>query len=156
MGGTKRTKTTTKRRSGILTLQTPGPSGSTQPTLFSYHEMRIILLAVMVAAVVACATARLSNFVKPYVGRDIHELSARLGNPAGKRETTGNSVYVWSADSEGVLPTTSSADGTRTNTMTVQYECTLEVTVSAQNVIQSYEIEGSDAGCAAFRRHLSR
>jgi hypothetical protein len=116
--------------------------------------MRIIFLAVMVAALVGCAAARLSNFVKPYVGRDIHELTARLGNPAGKRETTGNSVYVWSADSEGVLPTTSSADGTRTNTMTVQYECTLEVTVNAQNVIQSYEIEGSDAGCAAFRRHL--
>jgi hypothetical protein len=118
--------------------------------------MRIIFLAIMVAAVMGCATARLSNFVKPYVGRDIHELTARLGNPAGKRETTGNSVYVWSAASEGVLPTTSSADGTRTNTMTVQYECTLEVTVNAQNVIQSYEIEGSDAGCAAFRRHLSR
>jgi hypothetical protein len=65
-------------------------------------------------------------------------------------------VYVWSADSEGVLPTTTSADGTRINTMTVQFECTLEVTVNAQNVIQSYEIEGSDAGCAAFRRHLSR
>jgi hypothetical protein len=40
--------------------------------------------------------------------------------------------------------------------MTVQFGCTLEVTVNAQNVIQSYEIEGSDAGCAAFRRHLSR
>jgi hypothetical protein len=118
--------------------------------------MRIIFLAIMVAGVLGCATARLSNFVKPYVGRDIHELTARLGNPAGKRETTGNSVYVWSVGSEGVLPTTSSADGTRTNIMTVQYECTLEITVNAQNVIQSYEIEGSDAGCAAFRRHLSR
>lgn len=120
------------------------------------RKMRIIFLAMIVTAVVGCAAARLSNFVKPYVGRDIHELTARLGNPAGKRETTGNSVYVWSADSEGVLPTTTSADGTRTNTMTVQYECTLEVTVNAQNVIQSYEIEGSDAGCAAFRRHLKR
>jgi hypothetical protein len=118
--------------------------------------MRIIFSAMLMMAVVGCATARLSSFVKPYVGRDIHELTARLGNPAGKRETTGNSEYVWSTDSEGVLPTTSSADGTRTNTMTVQYECTLEVTVNAQNVIQSYEIEGSDAGCAAFRRHLSR
>lgn len=110
----------------------------------------------MMAAVAGCAAARLSNFIKPYVGQDIHELTARLGNPAGKREITGNAVYVWSADSEGVLPTTASADGTRTNTMTVQYECTLEVTVNAQNIIQSYEVEGSDAGCAAFRRHLSR
>jgi hypothetical protein len=118
--------------------------------------MRIILLTMMLTAIMGCAAARLSNFVKPYVGRDIHELTARLGNPVGKRETTGNSVYVWSTESEGVLPTTTSADGTRTNTMTVQFECTLEVTVNAQNVIQSYEIEGSDAGCAAFRRHLSR
>jgi hypothetical protein len=118
--------------------------------------MRVIISAIMMTALVGCAAARLSHFVKPYVGRDIHELTAHLGNPVGKRETTGNSVYVWSADSEGVLPTTSSADGTRTNTMTVQYECTLEVTVNSQNVIQSYEIEGSDAGCAAFRRHLSR
>jgi hypothetical protein len=117
--------------------------------------MRIIFLTIMLTAIMGCAAARLSNFVKSYVGRDIHELTARLGNPVGKRETTGNSVYVWSAQSEGVLPTTSSADG-RTNTMTVQFECTLEVTVNAQNVIQSYQIEGSDAGCAAFRRHLSR
>jgi hypothetical protein len=120
------------------------------------RAIRIIFLAMMAIGVLGCAAARLSNFVKPYVGRDVHELTARLGNPSGKREAPGNSVYVWSIESEGVLPTTSSADGTRTNTMTVQFGCTLEVTVNAQNVIQSYEIEGSDAGCAAFRRHLSR
>jgi hypothetical protein len=121
--------------------------------------MRLIFMAPMAAALVACATTRLSNDVKPYVGRDIHELAARLGNPTGKRETTETRVYVWSTDSEGVLPTGSGTEGTqdiRTGTMTVQYECTLEVTANAQNVIQGYQIEGSNAGCAAFRRHLSR
>jgi hypothetical protein len=118
-------------------------------------KMRLIFMAPMVAALVGCATTRLSNDVKAYVGRDIHELAARLGNPTGKRETTGTSVYVWSTDAEGVLPTSSGAQGTRTSTMTVQYECTLEVTVNAQSVIQSYQVEGSNAGCAAFRRHLN-
>jgi len=119
--------------------------------------MRLILTVTMVAALVGCATDRLTNDVKPYVGRDIHELAARFGNPGGKRETTGGLLYVWSADSEGVLPTTSGAEGaTRTGTMTAHYECTLEVTVNAKNVIQSYEVEGSNAGCAAFRRHLIR
>ena len=113
-------------------------------------------MAPMAAALVGCATTRLSNDVKPYVGRDIHELAARLGNPTGKRETTETRVYIWSTDSEGVLPTGLGTEDTRTGNITVQYECTLEVTADAQNVIQGYQVEGSNAGCAAFRRHLSR
>jgi hypothetical protein len=108
----------------------------------------------MVLAFLGCSTTRLSNDVKPYVGRNIHDLAAHLGNPVGIRETTGSRVYVWSTDAEGELPTTSSYEGGRANTMTVQYDCTLEVTVDAHSVIQSYEVEGSNAGCAAFRRHL--
>ena len=118
--------------------------------------MRLIFIAPMMAALVGCATTRLSNDVKPYVGRDIHDLAAHFGNPTGKREATGTSVYIWSTDSEGVLPTGSGTEDTRTGAMTAQYECTLEVTANAQNVIQGYQIEGSNAGCAAFRRHLSR
>jgi hypothetical protein len=113
--------------------------------------MRLIFLAMIGAALLGCATARLSNYVKPYIGRNIHELSARLGNPTGQQETTGDRVYVWSLSSEGVMP-----KGTGEGTVTVQRECTLEVTVNAENVIRSYQVEGSDAGCAAFRRHLSR
>jgi hypothetical protein len=118
------------------------------------RKMRLVVIASMVTAVIGCATGQLSNDVKPFVGRDIHELFARLGHPTGKQETSGNPVYVWRADSEGVLATTSDREGTKT--MTVQYECTLEVTVDAGEVIQSYRIEGSNAGCAAFRRHLVR
>jgi len=75
-----------------------------------------------------------------------------LGNPSGKLETTGDRVYVWSISSEGVMPRDTGGEGT----MTVQRECTLEVTVNAENIIRTYQVEGSDAGCAAFRRHLSR
>jgi hypothetical protein len=81
-------------------------------------NMRHIFMAPMVAALVGCATTRLSNEVKPYVGRDIHELAARLGNPTGMRESTGTRVYVWSTDSEGVLPTGSGTEGTRTGAIT--------------------------------------
>jgi hypothetical protein len=89
--------------------------------------------------------------MKLYVGRDFHELSARLGNPTGKEETTGDRVYVWSISSEVLMPKGAAAEGT-----TVQHDCTLEVTISAENVILTYQVEGSDAGCAAFRRRLSR
>jgi hypothetical protein len=123
-------------------------------SLWVLRKMRIFFIASMVTVVIGCATSQLSNDVKPFVGRDIHELFARLGHPTGKQETIGNPVYVWRADSEGVLATTSDREATKT--MTVQYECTLEVTVNAQEVIQSYQIEGSNAGCAAFRRHLVR
>jgi hypothetical protein len=114
--------------------------------------MRHLILATVGLALLGCAAARLSNEVKPYVGRDIHQLTAHLGSPTGERETTGERVYVWSASSEGVMPTGTSSQGT----ITVQHECTLEVTVGAGNVIRSYQVEGSDAGCAAFRRHLNR
>ncbi len=113
--------------------------------------MRLLLLITMAAALLGCATSRLSNDLRAYVGRDIHELYARLGNPTGERETTGDRVYVWSVSSEGVMP-----KGTGEGTLTVQHECTLEVTINAENVIRTYHVEGSDAGCAAFRRHASR
>jgi hypothetical protein len=115
-------------------------------------KMRLLLLATIGAALLGCAATRLSNEVKPYVGRDIHELSERLGKPTGMQETTGDRVYVWSISSEGVMPKGTGADAT----ITVQRECTLEVTISAEDVIRSYQVEGSDAGCAAFRRHLGR
>jgi hypothetical protein len=122
----------------------------------STTHMRLIFATAVLAAIAGCAISQLSNDVKHYVGRDAHELAARLGTPTGKRETTGDRVYVWSADSEGVLPTSAGAIGTRNGTITAHYECTLAVTVDALNIIQSYEIEGSNAGCAAFRRHLTR
>ena len=115
-------------------------------------KMRLIFLAAIGSALLGCAATRLSHEVKPYVGRDIHELYARLGNPTGKLETTGDRVYVWSISSEGVMPRDTGGEGT----MTVQRECTLEVTVNAENIIRTYQVEGSDAGCAAFRRHLGR
>lgn len=115
-------------------------------------KMRLILLATIVAALLGCAATRLSNDLKPYIGRDIHELYARFGKPTGKEETTGDRVYVWSISSEGVIPKGTASEGT----ITVQRECTLEVTISAENVIRTYQVEGSDAGCAPFLRHLSR
>jgi hypothetical protein len=115
-------------------------------------KMRLIFLTAMGSALLGCAATRLSHEVKPCVGRDIHELYARLGNPTGKLETTGDRVYVWSISSEGVMPRDTGGEGT----MTVQHECTLEVTVNAENIIRTYQVEGSDAGCAAFRRHLGR
>jgi hypothetical protein len=119
-------------------------------------KFRLIPLAAACAVLVSCATARLSHEVKAYVGRDIHELTARLGNPTGKRETNEERVYVWSVSSEGVLPTGSANGVAESHLMTVAHECTLEVTLNAQSVIQSYAVDGSDAGCAAFRRHLER
>ena len=113
--------------------------------------MRLIFLATIGTVLLGCAATRLSHEVKRYVGRDIHELTARLGNPTGQQETTGDRVYVWSISSEGVMP-----KGTGEGTITVQRECTLEVTVNADNVIRTYQVEGSDAGCTAFHRHLSR
>ena len=116
-------------------------------------KIRLIFMTPVVAALLACSTSRLSNYVKPYVGQNVQQLVSHLGKPTGKRESTGDLVYVWSADSEGVLP--NNADpGNRPTTVTAHYECTLEVTVDAQGIIHSYEVEGSNAGCAAFHRHL--
>jgi hypothetical protein len=133
-----------------LTLATLFGAGSASADTLALT--RLIFLATIAAVLSGCATTRLSNVLQPYVGRDIHELSAHLGNPTGKQETSGDRVYVWSVSSDGVMP-----KGTDTErSLTVQHECTVEVTVSAENIIRSCEVEGSDAGCAAFRRHLLR
>ena len=86
-------------------------------------NMRLTFLATIGAALLGCAANRLSNEVKPYVGRDIHELTARLGKPTGEQETTGDRVYVWSISSEGVMPKGTGGEGT----ITVQHECRLRL-----------------------------
>ena len=118
--------------------------------------MRLIYLSMIAATTLGCASARLSNDVKPFVGHNIHELTEHLGGPTGKREGPGDLVYVWSSNDEGTMPTGTNIDGTRTGNITVHYQCTLEVTVNAQNVIESYQVEGSNAGCTALRSHLGR
>jgi hypothetical protein len=114
----------------------------------------MLCLGLTMAELLGCAANRLSHDVRPFVGRDVHVLVAHLGNPTGKVETTGDRVLVWSADGEGVLPTASATENSATSLMTVHHACTLEVTINALNVIQSYQVEGSDAGCALFRSRL--
>ena len=128
---------------------------------------RVLLAAALVMVLVGCGSSRLSNELKPYLGRDVHELMAHLGNPTGQRESTGDRVLVWSSDSDGVLaatPFTPGAGGgsgvsyagsaTPGGVIPVKFECTLEVTVDAQNAVRHYEFEGSDAGCSHYRRML--
>jgi hypothetical protein len=129
---------------------------------------RAYVAAASLATVLAgCGSTRLSNELKPYMGKDIHELMARLGKPTGQQETTGDRVYVWSSDSDGVLaatpfaPSAGNSGGisyagspTPGGVIPVQFACTLEITVDAHNVIRHYEFEGSDAGCSRYRKIL--
>jgi ABC-type phosphate transport system substrate-binding protein len=114
--------------------------------------MRAIFTTAMLTMLVGCGTTQLSNDMKPYIGRNINELKSHFSYPPGHRETEGGQVYVWSGDTTAHLAI-SSDDSSRP--VTLQYECTLEVTANAQNVILSYQIEGSNAGCAAFRREIT-
>jgi ABC-type phosphate transport system substrate-binding protein len=114
--------------------------------------MRAIFTTALLMMLVGCGTTQLSNDMKPYVGRDINELESHFSYPPGRRETEAGHVYVWSGDTTAQLAT--SLDGS-SKPVTLQYECTLEVTANAQNVILSYQIEGSNAGCAAFRREIA-
>lgn len=118
-------------------------------------RMRCIWTATIAATLTGCATSRLSNDVKPYVGRDIHDLETRLGKPRGRREETAQLIYVWSSDSTGMLATGSGAYPD-TRPIGVKFDCSLEVTVDEQNVVQSYTVEGSNAGCNVLRRQIGR
>lgn len=130
-------------------------------------NIRGFAAATILVALDGCGSTRLSNELKPYVGGDIHALMAQLGNPTGQREATGERIYVWTTDRDGVLaanPFTTSPGGevsyagsaTPGGVIPVQFECTIEVTVDARNLVEHYQFEGSNAGCAPYRRKLSR
>ena len=122
--------------------------------------MRFIAALALLSVLAACGTTPLSNELKPYLGRNLRELVEHLGRPNGKLESSGDPVYVWLSDSEGVLPAspTSSAteEGRGSALMPVQYECRLEVAADAHDVIQHYEIQGSAIGCNKLRGLLKR
>ena len=99
----------------------------------------------------------------------MRDLVAHLGKPTGQQETSGERVYVWTTDSDGTLAANPFAEdpgggggfsyagsATRGGLIPVRFQCTIEVTVDAHDVIQHYQFEGSNAGCRHYRQDLSR
>jgi hypothetical protein len=131
--------------------------------------MKYIAAAALGSLLAGCGTTHLSNELAPYVGKNLQELVSHLGRPNGELESTGDHVYVWLTDSDGVLPgspaLSASGDGGsgsyaghRTNAalMPVHYKCRLEVTVDSHDVVLHYEVEGSNVGCRPLTRQMSR
>lgn len=123
----------------------------------------------MALALPGCGTTHLTNELKPYLGRDLHDLVTQLGKPTGQQETSGERVYVWTTDSDGTLAANPFAaepgggggfsyagSGTRGGLIPVRFQCTIEITVDAHDIIQHYQFEGSNAGCSRYRKLLTR
>lgn len=124
-----------------------------------------------VAAVLlaGCVMSRLNTGLQGLLGADIHEAAARMGYPNSEREMLGDKIYVWSTDSSAVIPlpmttTTTGYVGTTpvgmtTNSMgfmPAHFHCTVQLAVTPEGKIKSYQYYGNPGGCGPYARMLNR
>ena len=128
-----------------------------------------------------CVFQQLESGLNKMTGEDISYAVRIWGYPNAKREMFGKTIYIWSTQSSGsmVLPTTTYQPGTTSTTygtvgnttysgttytsgQTVttyqtynyNYNCTIELIVNSQGIIESWQYNGNAGGCGRFTRNL--
>ena len=131
--------------------------------------MRRALLLAAAIGLSGCVSDQLNQGLTGLVGRPIDFAVQRLGYPNAQREILGDTLYIWSTNRAGVMPiltnqTTTGLVGNVPVTGTtsglayvpVQYDCTIEIAVTAEKIIKSWRWEGNLGGCQPYAQALSR
>lgn len=130
--------------------------------------MRLISVFVAVA-LAGCATTRLNDGLKKYLGHDVKEVVDRLGYPTGQRSVMGDTIYIWSQSENSTfpMPTTSRTTGqvagmpvsgttTGTEWVPMNFSCTIQIAVSDAGYIKNIQWEGNQRGCSSYANAISR
>lgn len=128
---------------------------------------KIVVIAVISVLLVACATEQLNSGLRSLVGSNIQMAINVMGYPDSEREVAGQKIYLWSTNRTDVLPMATTATtagavggtpyyGTTTGMELVPFTaaCKVQIAVNAQGVIQTFQWEGNEAGCARYARRF--
>jgi hypothetical protein len=107
------------------------------------------------------------------VGEPLDVAIAKLGYPSGERTIAGHHIYIWAANSTGIMSMPQTTFGTATATgplgtttaygtstayvpVTVRANCKIELEVDISDRIKSFQYDGNRAGCIRFNRRLEQ
>lgn len=130
---------------------------------------KIAVIAIASLTLTGCMTARMNDGLNTMLGKPISYAVGRLGYPDGQREMMGDTLYVWSTNHQAVLPVynASSTTGTVGGTpfygttssmglMRAQAYCTIQIAVTPQGLIKTYQWNGNPIGCRGYASALNR
>jgi hypothetical protein len=114
-----------------------------------------------------CVGQRMNDGLGDLVGQNHKVAVARLGYPDGQRTILGDTIYVWSASHNTVMPMTSTNfatgmvgrvpfSGATTNTdfVPVNLNCAIQLAVDQNGTIKSYQWSGNVGGCSPYANAL--
>ncbi len=126
---------------------------------------KIAVFAGTIALLTACATQQLNQGLQNLVGSNIRTAISAMGYPDGEREVMGDKIYTWSTNRNAVMPliTTSTTTGmvgstpvygttSATHFVPVAFACTVQIAVTPDGTIKSFQWEGNEGGCQRYAR----
>jgi hypothetical protein len=130
---------------------------------------KLVVLVVVAFTLSGCVSQRMNEGLNNLMGQNIQVAVDRLGYPDGQRTMLGDTIYVWSASHNTMLPmsTTSMTSGsvgtlpvygTTTNTSFVpaNLNCTIQISTFPDKTIKSYQWSGNNGGCSPYANALVR
>ena len=124
-----------------------------------------VIAVVAALLLVGCASSQLNNGLHSLLGQRIEAARAHLGNPDGRREIMGDTIYIWSTNRAAITPfvdtpTTTGMVGNMpvhgttspVSFVPVQAQCTIQIAVSAYGIIKQYQWQGNEMGCRGYAK----
>lgn len=130
---------------------------------------KVAVLLACLLSLGGCVFQNMTKGLDALKGQNIQVAVNELGYPDGQRTMLGHTIYVWGRSEDTVLPTfnTSTTNGmigntpvygttTTTNLIPVNYNCTIQIMVDSNNIIQSWQFTGNRGGCSAYANDLKQ
>jgi hypothetical protein len=131
--------------------------------------MRTLALAAALTLGACTTFSDIETGLDSYVGQPVQNVFSALGYPNGQQSIAGQNVYIWGNAFSMTMPQTNTStttgsvggvpyQGTTTyNTYnTYNYECTIRVIASPNNIVQSWDYQGDIGGCSEYASRLNR
>jgi hypothetical protein len=127
----------------------------------------MLALVVVALSLCGCVAQHMNEGLADLMGQNIKVAVGRLGYPDGQRTMLGDTIYVWAASHNTVMPMTTTNltrgmvgsvpfSGTTTNTdfVPVNLNCTIQLATDASGTIKSYQWSGNMGGCSPYASAL--
>ena len=133
--------------------------------------MKTAISALAILLLSGCAMQTLEKALPQFEGKKIDYAINYLGYPDQELDVAGKKVYIWSHESTGSMPITTSKPNystsytpygaistysttTETNYVPVSRECKIKLITDKKHKVLSTEFEGNEGGCNGYAKKL--